>query len=78
MVKSSLQIRVTRISLEHGRLHELSSRRKNIYFLAVSFAPEIEESVGGGGGVSNYGNVVDLVVLKAVCCSSGFIIFVKV
>ena len=50
MVKSSLQIRVTRISLEHGRLHELSSRRKNIYFLAVSFAPEIEESVGGGGG----------------------------
>lgn len=36
--------------------------------------------VGGGGeeGVFNYGNVVDLVVLKAVCCSSGFIIFVKV
>ena len=26
----------------------------------------------------NYGNAVDIVVLKAVCCSPGFIIFVKV
>ena len=34
--------------------------------------------MGGGGRGGNYGNVVDIVVLKAVCCSPGFIIFVKV